>query len=276
MDGFFDKIISYKVTYDTVSFELPILYFREDSFLLFFSASLDKVKSLMPCKDLYPVPLNKNRAVVGIAAFNYTETTIGPYGELGIAIPVVYGKNPIPLIPLLREANDRGFGMLVMHLPVTNKTAMEAGIQEWGYPKFVADMEFTITPEFGQCRLHEGDKHILTLRVPRKGIVRKDNRPLITYSVKDGKLIRTTIPQKAIYLTDLFPPDAHLELGEHPVANFLKEIDIGKKPIASRFYLYRPAILPRGEVVANGVNPIERYRSDKEEGTLTVKYRRIE
>ena len=274
MHGFFDRIITKKAEYDTVSFEVPILYFREDSFLIFFSANMEKVKQLMPTPNLHPVPLSKGKAVVGIAAFNYIETTIGPYGELGVAIPVVHSKKPTTPLPLLLESKVKGFGMLVIHLPVTRNIAKEAGRKEWGYPKFVADMEFTITPEFGQCKLSENDKHILTMKVPRKGIIRKDNRPLITYSVKDGNLIKTVIPQRAIYMIDILPTDASLTLGEHPMADTIRELELGK-PIASRFYLYRPAILPSGEVVEKGVNPLEGYHGTKEEGALTVKYRRI-
>ncbi|RLB77210.1 MAG: hypothetical protein DRH06_04275, partial [Deltaproteobacteria bacterium] len=35
-------------------FELPILYFRDDLFLLFYTADYNKVKALMPSDKLHP------------------------------------------------------------------------------------------------------------------------------------------------------------------------------------------------------------------------------
>ena len=70
--------------------------------MLFYTASLEKVIGLMPSDKLHPVHLPGNRALVGIAAFNYIETSIGPYGEVGVVIPAVYGPKPPPaVIPTL-------------------------------------------------------------------------------------------------------------------------------------------------------------------------------
>ena len=272
---FFEKLIYKDVNAGDCSFRLPILYFREDSFVLFFTADEEKVRALLPVETLYPVVVSKGRAVIGIAAFNYIETTIGPYGELGVAVPVVHGKRPVPVWPLLREASFSGFGMFVLHLPVTTRIARDAGRLVWGYPKFVADMCFTVLPEYIECELSEGERHVLTMRVARKGFIKKDSRPLVTYSVKDGELIRTVIDQRAIYMFELFPDGAFLKLGDHPVAEELKGLGLSKKPFASRVYLYRPAILPEGEVVERAVGEYKGYAGEDREGKLQVKYTRL-
>jgi hypothetical protein len=170
-----------KVTQGTVSFELPILYFHDDVFGLLFGADFNRLRKFMPSKSLHPVRLPGGRAIVGIFAMNYLETTIGPYGELAMAVPVVHGSRPpFPLIPLLMESGYPGFGFLVFHLPVTTLAARDAGRGGWGYTKFTSDMVFTLTPEFLECRLSEEGSHILTLRVARQGIALPDRKPLIT------------------------------------------------------------------------------------------------
>ncbi len=272
MEGLFSRLIFERVEVDAGEFELPILYFREDSFVLFFTADEQRLRDALPSPEMHPVTVGRGRGVVAVAAFNYVETTIGPYGELAVAVPVVYGRRPLPLLPLLREANCKGFGMMVLQLPVTTQMARDAGRSVWGYPKFVADMDFLVTPERLKCELREGERLILRVEVRRGGILRRDNRPLVTYSVKDGNLVKTVIPQRAVYMTDIFP-DGFVELGEHPVAESIAKLGLSSRPFASRVYLYRPAVLPAGEVVARGVSDIYRYQGEDREGRLTVRYR---
>jgi hypothetical protein len=262
-----------EVTVGTETVEMPILYFRDDAFGLFFTADAAKVRAALPTDRLHPVQLPGGRALVVILAFNYIETTIGPYGELAVAVPSVHGKRPpVGAVPALLEAGYPGFGMVVLHLPVTGTMARDGGRQLWGYTKFVADMEFTITPEFQQCRLGEEGAHILTLRVARGGMVRRDSKPLVTYSVLDGRLIRTTIPHRAVFRTALRAKGSFLELGDHVMARSVRELGLSKKPLLTRYYVERGAILPAGEVVEEGVRPLEGYYGTDREGEHTVDY----
>jgi hypothetical protein len=262
-----------KVTCGKQSFDLPILYFRDDAFALFFTADPERVASVMPSHRLQPVRLSARKAMVGIAAFNYIDTTIGPYGEVAVVLPAVYNASPPPvLIPAFLESRYPDFGMLIMHLPVTNTLARDAGRQEWGYTKFVADMHFTITPEFMECRLSEKEQNILTLRVARRGIAMRDKKPLVTFSVKEGNLLKTTIPQRCTTRSAIKPKEAFLQLGEHPVSETIHALGLSEKPFASRYYLERSGILPAGRIIERGVRPLEGYTNKKRKGKHTVVY----
>lgn len=274
MNSFFAENTQTKtVTHGVATFDLPVNYYRDDLSLLFYTADLEKVMEIMPSDNLHPVCLPGGKSLVGIAAFNYIETAIGPYGEVGVVVPVVHGpKKPPSILPLLLESRYPGFGTLVMHLPVTNQIARDAGRGQWGYTKFVADMDFTVTPELIECRLQEGDRHILTTRVERTGIILKDRKPLVTYSVLDGNLIKTTIPQKGIFRFAIGSGGSSLDLGNHPVADSIRELKLGAKPLLSRYYLERWAILPEGEIIEKGVKPLDGYRGEKTEGRHAVSY----
>ncbi|MBW1781581.1 MAG: acetoacetate decarboxylase family protein [Deltaproteobacteria bacterium] len=274
MANFFDSARPGKtVTLGQATFELPILYFRDDMFALFFTADPGKVRALMPSDRLHPVLLTSKKALVGIAAFNYIETSIGPYGEVAVVIPAVYGPSAPPrTLPILMEARYPGFGSLVLHLPVTRTVARDAGREEWGYTKFVADMRFAILPEYMECRMSEEGHHILTLRVARKGMVMRDRKPLVTYSVKQGDLIKTTIPQKGACRMALGPGGSHLILGDHPVSDSIRELCLAPRPLMSRYYVERSGILPSGVLVERGVRPLEGYYGKDREGEHTVIY----
>lgn len=264
-----------KVTYGDDVFEMPILYHRDDFFLLYFTADVKKVISIIPSKKLFPVTLPNGKAIVAIAAFNYMETTIGPYGEVPVTIPVIYGKKPFPLtgiVPALMESRYPGFGLLIQHLPVTNELARNAGREVWGYTKFVADMHFSITPEFMECRMWEEDDHILDIRVARKGFYLKDTKPIITYSIKNNSLIKTTIPQKGVKRVSFNTKDSFLKLGSHPMSQSIKELSISDHPFMGAYYSERAAILPAGEQIEANVGQFEGYIGKNREGKHTVEY----
>jgi hypothetical protein len=261
------------VTHGCAVFELPILYYRDDLFGLSFGADFSQVRALMPSDSLHPVRLPGGGAIVGIFAMNYYETTVGPYGEVAVAVPVVYGsKRPPPLLPLLLESNYPGFGLLILHLPVTTLAARDGGRGEWGFTKFTSDMVFTLTPEFMECRISEGEMHILTLRVARQGMAIRDRKPVVTYTVKEGRLIRTTIPQQGSQRLALRPPDSFVELGDHPVAESIRRLGLSERPFISRYYMERSGILPKGDVIEDGVRPLEGYYGSEREGRLEIRY----
>jgi len=261
------------VTHGNATFELPVLYFRDDLFALFFTAEPHKVRSLMPSDWLHPVLLSARKAIVGVAAFNYIDTTIGPYGEVAVGLPAVYSASAPPvIIPALLEARYPGFGSVVAHLPVTNIVARDAGRGEWGFTKFVADMHFTITPEFMECRMSEKEQHILTLRVARRGIAVKDKKPLVTFSVREGNLLKTTIPQRGSCRFAVNPKGSFLHLGDHPMSKSIRALSLSERPFMSRYYLERSAIVPAGQVIERGVRPLDGYLGKKRRGKHTVVY----
>lgn len=253
--------------------DLPIMYYRDDSFLGIFSAAYEPVRAVLPSRQLYPVTLPNGRAAVGVIAFNYMETSVGPYGEVGIVILCTYGRQAPPLVPIALEGRFPGWGGFVLHLPVTTRIARDAGRAIWGYAKFVSDMDFARRPAFQRVRLAEGDAHILTLTVQQAGLPLKDNRPLITYSVRNGELIKTSVPSRSVYQVGIGPGSGTLELGNHPIADELRSLDISPKAFVTKNYLARYGILPAGKPIGPADRPHPGYvGQDRASGRLTVNY----
>jgi hypothetical protein len=264
-----------KIILDEKVVELPILYYRDDFFVLYFTANTKKVFEILPSANLYPVMMPNGRAIIGVGAFNYTETSIGSYGEVPIVLPVVYGKKTSPftgLIPAFMESWYPGFGLLIMHLPVTGLLARDGGRQGWGYTKFIADMHFIINSDYFECKMHEEDRHILDIRVLKKGILMKETRPITTYSVLDNNLIKTIIPQRGIKRTAIQTKGSFLKLGSHPVAESVKSLGISSKPFMSAYFPERSVILPLGNVVETNVSPFDGYIGKTREAKHTIEY----
>ena len=126
----------------TPSVELPIRYIETSMMAVAYSASTARLRELTPA-PLRMVEVMPGRTPVAIACFDYLETSIGPYGEVSIGWPVVDATRwQPPLLPLLFEQRWPRMGWWVHHLPVTTEAARQAGRSLWGYPKFLADIDF--------------------------------------------------------------------------------------------------------------------------------------
>lgn len=253
--------------------DLPVMYYNDNCFLGIFGAAYEQVLTLLPSSELYPVTLFGRRATVAVMAFNYFETSIGPYGEVAIAIPCTFGRPAPALLPLVLEGRLPGWGGFVIHLPVTSRVALDGGRIIYGYPKFIADMDFQRRPAYQSVRLSEGGHHILTLTVQQRGLPLRDNRPLITYSVRDRELLKTTVPCRAVYHLGFQPGTGVLELGDHEIAGQLRNLDISTTAALTKNYLSRSGILPAGESLGPASRPHVGYSGeDRDFGRLTLTY----
>ena len=137
---------------------LPIRYWRTDCFLGVFPADYGAVRDMLPSSRLHPVRLLGSKAAIAVVAYDYIETGVGPYGEIGLVPLCTLDRVAPPVLPLLQD-RSRGMGGFVAHLPVTSRVACEAGRSIWGYPKFVADMAFDVSPERQEVTLAEAGRN---------------------------------------------------------------------------------------------------------------------
>ena len=263
------------VTCGRTSVGLPILYHRDDAFGLYFMADYERVKAVMPSNRLHPVVLPGNRAIMAMGIFNYIDTSIGPYGEIAVVLPAVFDKKITALngwLPALMESAYPGFGVVVMHLPVTTAAARDAGRKIWGYTKFIGDMHFTVTPEYYQCRMREGDRSILDVRVKKRGVCLRDKKTITTFSVKNGNLIKTAISQTATKRISLRTGGSFLKLGDHPMAESIRRLKLSPRPFMSVYYPERSAILPPGKIIEKKVRSLEGHLGVDRKAVHSIEY----
>lgn len=124
--------------------------------------------------------------------------------------------------------------MYIHHLPVTTKDARDFGVEIWGYPKIVAEISFEDAGGMRRCRLRAEGKDIVVLDVSKMA-TREQRIDLYTYSVKDGRLLRTLVQSQGQYGITRLPGGASYQLGDHPIAEELRSLGMGRTAVG-RFY----------------------------------------
>lgn len=229
--------------------QLPIRYQEWSAIMAHFPVPEPAVRKLLPSRRLKPVLLTPGTAVLSMVAMEYRRIMdFAPYNEFGIMVPVIYEpKVDILGIPLLFPHWFKRSGLYVHYLPVTTQTANDIGIEVWGYPKIVGEIDFEDMGRVRRCRLRADGKDILTLDV-EKVATKVRSMDFHSYTVKEGQLLRTLIQTRGEFGIARFRGGASYTLGDHPIAEELRTLGMGKRAVERSFSTNVQSMLyPAGE-----------------------------
>jgi hypothetical protein len=219
--------------------KLPVFYYDNTAMTAIYTASTAMVRRHLPKTEMHPVEVVPGKALVAFTAFEYRQTDIDPYNEFSISFPITYRKRSIPGLTVLSMMARRYFTAYVWQLPVTTEIARYGGVEWYGYPKYLADIQFSHEGPMLACKLSEGGEEILTLKGRKfKTRTEKINR-FKTFSVKDGFVLPANVYMNPIeFAMSMSPKAAQLTLGgKHAVARQLGEMGLSANPI---FFQYMP------------------------------------
>ena len=179
--------------------DLPILYYDTSYVMAMFLVDRAAAEAHVRDEDLRPALGWGNRSVVALAGYEYRASTVGPYFEVALAIPVVPKDAPAGqrwLQVLRNEENfERDLGYRVLHLPVTTEAADVAGRDIWGLPKFVTPIDVQHSGRSISVRVDDPDagEPIMTLDGQAGIGFPSLALPVMFYSRLDGQLLRSTV-----------------------------------------------------------------------------------
>jgi hypothetical protein len=246
-EDFFSNVSSEVVKTSAGDCELPILY-RDGSVIgLMYRVAPEVVAPCIPHGQLEPFTL-MGKAIVQLVVFEYRDTSIGPYGEVALAVEVKRrGTSPSTWGALTNARDQPDYGSCFLNLPVTTESACAAGREIWGYPKYVVDIETS----FADDRVHAVQKGEFELTAGAPGWLETRGIPFVLMSVKDGKIIRTIVETNhPLRWGNKGPVDLKV-LGKGPTADNIVKLGLeGRKPTFVWRAMKMQSILPRGVVLA--------------------------
>lgn len=177
---------------------LPVLYADGASLLAFFRVEAARAARQLEGTGLEPAIFPGGHALHGLAFYDYRETAIGPYHEVGSALAVQRAGEPASMFDLFRAPAGRRLGFHILDLPVSTPIADAAGREIWGYPKFVTDLPQRYQKgAFSGAVMAPDGGEILRLEGRARWIVRMPSIDLLLYSHLRGQLLRTAVDVKA-------------------------------------------------------------------------------
>lgn len=212
--------------------DLPILYFDNSNFMALFEVEFETANSFLKEKGLTAVRFASGKALVVVGFYEYRETAIADYNEVGVAIASVPNGVQAPRFPLLslhKPLDKQQIGFHVIDLPVTTQAACAAGKEIWGYPKFVTPIGFSLDakrfrgtvgdPESGGAIVELSGDLGIGLPAPQLD--------LVLYSHHQGALLRTLINTRGGGRGCL-PGSLRLKLtnSTHPMARRLAQLGL--------------------------------------------------
>lgn len=235
--------------------DLPILYTDGSLLGTFFHADYDAAAALLANTCLEPLPLF-GRALVSLFGWEYRKSTVGSYREVGLGIQARRrGSKPSLVrlglsllstpwgLPYGHALAQKDQGIWVQNLPVSSEEAWSAGVEVWGYPKYVCEIE---TDFDASTRVRLGDELELEA-APMRGPV-TEGFPIVTYTAREGRLIRTVIEVGHRVRWDLGSAAKLKVMSSGPTADSLRALGLeGAAPTAVfRTDVFR-ATLPAGK-----------------------------
>ncbi|CBL45032.1 Hypothetical protein HDN1F_14490 [gamma proteobacterium HdN1] len=221
--------------------DLPILYYDTTAVYAFFLVDKNKVERQLAGTGLIPCLSIGNKSIVGIACFEYRDTTVGVYNEVGVAAMV--SRYPLPnavhewkdILTHLSHPELRDSGMYVIDLPVTTPRANAAGREIWGLPKFVTPIPFSLSGRAFSCAVEDpnGAGEIMRLEGKMGISVPSPALSLTLFSVLEGKPLRTHVNARGKSAFAL-AGSVTLRIGtsNHPMAERLRALDLDNaKPL---------------------------------------------
>jgi hypothetical protein len=134
---------------DTIPFTLPVESHHSPALIAGFSIDARAAAKLLPGREVHPLGLWANRALLMITVVDYRSTNIGRYIEFSVAIACTHGGRAAPaLVPALPLAQRLyGTGQYVLDLPVSTEVSVKGGKGIWGMPKHQANLDFVVAPK---------------------------------------------------------------------------------------------------------------------------------
>ena len=236
-DPFFKDTPRKTVEFEGESFEFPALYYDFRMISSTFSVKTKKIKELLPHANFKPIVIFPGTSMLIVTAFEYRDTSIGPYNEIALCVPVKFPpKFVIPGLSALSMMRKNSFPVYIHHLPVTTEIARQGGVHFYNYPKFLSEITFDDKDSHTEVTLRAADDLILKMVAEKLPLNRSAQVELHTYSIKNDIVMHTRVEGWAPkYGVKPMGYKATLELGNHRISHEIAALELSQTSLSGQY-----------------------------------------
>lgn len=227
-DPFFKNTPRMTVDMAGQQIEFPILYYDLRYITWIFTVKTNKLRNILPHSNFRLIEIWPGTGMLGITAFEYRDTSIGPYNEIVIATPIIFPPQfVLPGITAISMIRNNFFPVYIRHLLVTTDIAFQVGAHFWNYPKLMAEIIFEDKDEGVEVTLKEKGSLILKMFSKRLPANESTEVQFHSYSIKDNIVMHGSAIGWAQRLgTTMIGEIAQLKLGDHQISEELRELNL--------------------------------------------------
>jgi len=191
--------VSFDVKYNDLSF-----------YLVEVKADYQGVKEILAKRLLVPKEIAPGETRLQIVACQMRSVQIsGPYNEVAIQVPVESLDN---------SPSDK---FAHLYLPVSTEAARWPGVDIYGFPKFIAKIDFTKDENQIACQLSENEEPVLEFRMDDKVGTKQQTRWEF-YGNRKQRIVITAFDLEGLFLEEETNENVKFILGKHTIAETLK------------------------------------------------------
>lgn len=204
---------------------------------------LGALQSRLPSRSLQPIESSPGMGTLEITAVEYYRTReLPPYNEVSFQVPVRYVG---PDAPGIAHAYSH------IHLAVDNEAARWPGVKIYGLPKFLAEINCRPQGDDRLCNLAADGRQILELAVrlePGREILENWRY----WGRIENDLVLSEMEIYGQYGERTADLTSTLTLGDHPLADELRQLGLPKEPAMEMFgYALSGTLFAPRLVIAN-------------------------
>ena len=225
--AFFEQLRQQPLEENGHQFCSPCFYYDITTINVAFLAPLKRLAKHLPSKHMRPLRMSLWHGILAITAFEYRDSDIGPYNEVSISIPVTLGKSAPVFFGAMRALQEPM--TYVWQLPVTTEIARYGGVEFYGFPKFIAEIEFQRTNNWTHCHLAADGQDILTISARQIETQQVERSRMHALTMREARILRSeVIVNPRQHGVSRRADDVRLELGDHPIAEELRNMSLGR------------------------------------------------
>lgn len=217
-------------TYDLegIPVDFPILYYDYRAVSCTFTAKIKRLKSILPHPQFEPIQIWPGTGIVSVVAFEYRDTSIGPYNEVAVNVPINFPPADfLGKFSALSMMRKNIYSVYIHQLPVTTESARDGGIYVYNYPKFLAEIDFQESQDRLEVTLKENDKLILKLRAKKQPLPKSSSFEFHTFSLAEKTIMHTLIEGRAEkFGQKTWGNCGELELGSHKISDEIRSLGL--------------------------------------------------
>lgn len=225
---FFAEITQVQIPWGDRKIGIPVFY--NDTLVLevLVLASLKKVEKILPSDRIHPLRVTPWHCIVALSAYQYRDSGIGPYNEVSVSIPFILDRPSPVLIGVARKPPEEPMAY-IYHLPVTSEIARATGVRSANFPKFLSEISFQDDKDWVSCMVSSNNQKILKLTGRKLKLRPMGRQRMYPVTLQNGYLLRLEVISSECQMgSSMSSSDVNLELGDHPVAEDLRSLGLGR------------------------------------------------